>query len=280
MFYLKKHSLTRHFGVIRLKVIILAAGEGRRLKPLTNNKPKCMVELFGHTLLDWQLEIFRNYNIKDIIIVTGFKNESIQVENVIYYQNENYDKTNMVETLFCAKQEMSTSIIISYGDIIYEKKIIEQLLATKEECVVVVDKNWRKYWEMRFLNPLQDAESLRIDENGYITSIGQKVNEIEDIQAQYIGLMKLQGKALEDFKNFYENAKSISSSSNKNPLNPNLPFEKSFITDLLQGFINHGGKIKAMQISNGWLELDTLDDYKLYEKMHSENTLEQLISLK
>ncbi len=238
-----------------------------------------MVELFGHTLLDWQLEIFRNCNIKDIIIITGFKNESIQVENVIYYQNENYDKTNMVETLFCAKQEMTDSIIISYGDIIFERKIIEKLLATKEECVVVVDKNWKKYWEMRFLNPLQDAESLRIDENGYITSIGQKVNDIEDIQAQYIGLMRLQGKALEDLKNFYENSKSTSSSG-INPLNPNLPFEKSFMTDLLQGFINHGRKIKAMQISNGWLELDTLDDYKLYEKMHSENTLEQLVSLK
>jgi len=238
-----------------------------------------MVELFGHTLLDWQLEIFRNCNIKDIIIITGFKNESIQVENVIYYQNENYDKTNMVETLFCAKQEMTDSIIISYGDIIFERKIIEKLLATKEECVVVVDKNWKKYWEMRFLNPLQDAESLRIDENGYITSIGQKVNDIEDIQAQYIGLMKLQGKALEDLKNFYENSKSTSSSG-INPLNPNLPFEKSFMTDLLQGFINHGRKIKAMQISNGWLELDTLDDYKLYEKMYSKNTLEQLISLK
>lgn len=262
-----------------MKAIILAAGEGKRLKLLTNNKPKCMVELFGHTLLDWQLETFRNCNIKDIIVVTGFKKESIHVKDITFYQNENYDKTNMVETLFCAKQEMLDSIIISYGDIIFERKIIEKLLATKEECVIVVDKNWKKYWEMRFSNPLQDAESLRIDDNGYITSIGQKVNNIEEIQAQYIGLMKFQGKALEDLKNFYENSKSTSSSG-INPLNPNLQFEKSFMTDLLQGFINHGGKIKAMQISNGWLELDTLDDYKLYEKMYSKNTLEQLISLK
>ena len=262
-----------------MKAIILAAGEGKRLKPLTNNKPKCMVKLFGHTLLDWQLEIFRNCNIKDIIVVTGFKKESINVKDITFYQNEDYDKTNMVETLFCAKQEMTDSIIISYGDIIFERKIIEKLLATKEECVVVVDKNWKKYWEMRFSNPLQDAESLRTDDNGYITSIGQKVNNIEEIQAQYIGLMKFQGKGLQDFMKFYENTKSTSLSG-KNPLNPNLPFEKSFMTDLLQGFINHSGKIKAMQISNGWLELDTLADYNLYEKMYSQNALEQLISLK
>ncbi|KKK74555.1 hypothetical protein LCGC14_2882590, partial [marine sediment metagenome] len=99
------------------------------------------------------------------------------------------------------------------------------------------------------------------------------------IQAQYIGLMKFQGKGLQDFMKFYENTKSTSLSG-KNPLNPNLPFEKSFMTDLLQGFINHSGKIKAIQISNGWLELDTLADYNLYEKMYSQNALEQLISLK
>ena len=238
-----------------------------------------MVELFGHTLLDWQLEIFRNCNIKDIIVITGFKKESTHVKDITFYHNENYDKTNMVETLFCAKQEMIDSIIISYGDIIFERKIIEKLLATQEDCVVMVDKNWKKYWKMRFSNPLQDAGSLKIDENGYITSVGQKVNNIEEIQAQYIGLMKFQGKGLEDFMKFYENSKSISLSG-ENPLNPNLPFEKSFLTDLLQGFIKYGGKIKALPISNGWLELDTLDDYNLYEKMYSQNTLEQLISLK
>ena len=51
---------------------------------------------------------------------------------------------------------------------------------------VIVDANWKKYWNERFENPLDDAESLMIDEQGFITSIGQKTQNLTQIQAQYI----------------------------------------------------------------------------------------------
>ena len=60
-----------------LNVIILAAGKGERLRPLTNDKPKCMVELFGKSILEWQIETFQKFGIKDITIVTGYKSELI-----------------------------------------------------------------------------------------------------------------------------------------------------------------------------------------------------------
>ena len=69
---------------ITLHSIILAAGEGTRLRPLTNKVPKCMVTLFGKSLLEWQLNIFRECNIKDISIITGYKKESINFPDVKY----------------------------------------------------------------------------------------------------------------------------------------------------------------------------------------------------
>ena len=79
----------------------------------------------------------------------------------------------MVETLFCAREKFSDSVIVTYGDIIYEKKVLEKLLSSSDDISVITDENWMEYWKIRFENPLDDAESLVLDNNGNITSIGQ-----------------------------------------------------------------------------------------------------------
>ena len=265
------------FGTDNLKVIILAAGEGRRLRPLTDNKPKCMVKLFGKSLLEYQVEIFKENKIEDISVVTGFKADTINLKGLTYFQNKNYESTNMVETLFCAREKLSGSVIVSYGDIIFEKKIVQKLIDSKEDFSVLIDINWKKYWQMRFENPLEDAESLILDENDYIKNIGQKVRNYDKIQGQYMGLMKFQNEGIEYLKDFYDKAK-IQAKTGVNLLNPTIPFEKSYMTDLIQGLINDGYKIKSIPITNGWLELDSINDYQIYEKMYRENTINRIFS--
>jgi choline kinase len=262
-----------------MKVIILAAGEGIRLKPLTNDNPKCLVELFGKSILQWQLDVFNYFKINDISVVKGYLQDQINLSNINYFQNSNYNQTNMVETLFCAREKLFGNVIISYGDIIFEKNVFKKLSESEDDISLIIDKNWEKYWKLRFDNPLDDAESLTIDHNGYITDIGQKTNQLKMIQGQYIGLMKFQNDGLKFLKNFYDDAKKMATKS-KNPLNPNLPFEKSFMTDLLRAMINEGYKIKSIPISNGWLELDTYDDFIKYERMYKEKTLSKFFNVK
>ena len=95
-----------------MKVIILAAGIGSRLMPLTNDRPKCMVKLLGQTLIERQIKIFRSYDINDITIVTGYKNEVIDMPNVNYVNNPNYETTNMNESLFCALKPSNSSVLV------------------------------------------------------------------------------------------------------------------------------------------------------------------------
>ena len=267
------------FGKTNLKAIILAAGEGKRLRPLTNEKPKAMVELFGMSLLQRQINIFKSCGIDDIVVIGGYKNETINFSNIKKYINSEYDSTNMLETLFCAKNELSDSVIISYGDIIFEKKILADLINSKNDFSVVIDKNWKKYWSVRFDNPLNDAESLKLDSSGFIVEIGQKVSEIDEIEGQYIGLMKFQGEGLDYITNFYDKIKNDSIVSGKNPLNPNKQFRKSFMTDFIQGLINAGCKIKSVPTFSGWLELDTLTDYEIYNKMYQQGELSDFIKI-
>ncbi len=261
-----------------MNVIILAAGQGKRLTTLTKNKPKCMVNLFGKTLLQWQVSVFKKCGISDITIVTGYRQELIDFPGLKFFQNENFETTNMVESLFCASEKLNKSTIVCYGDIIFEEKVLNCLMESKNDFSIVVDKEWKKYWEMRFDDPLTDAESLKIDSDGNITSIGQNVRKIDEIEGQYIGLMKFQNKGIIKLKEFYEKIKKHAK-NNPNPLNPRVSFKQSYMTDFLQGLIGEGCKLKAVQIKNGWLELDSIDDYNKYTDLFSKKTISEFIDL-
>lgn len=183
----------------------------------------------------------------------------------------------MVETLFCAEKELNESVIVSYGDIIYQKNILKKLIDSPDDFSVVIDKNWKNYWQIRFSNILDDVESLRL-KDGYIMDIGQKPNSLDNIDGQYIGLMKFQHNALSTLKTFYHNSKE-QSKLGTNPLNPKIPFTKSYMTDLLQGLIHNGQNIKAIEINGGWLELDTLNDFEIYQKLYAQNSLKEFFNL-
>ena len=74
---------------------------------------------------------------------------------------------------------------------------------------VIVDEKWHDVWKLRFENPLNDAESMRINESGNITNLGQPVSNIDEIQGQFIGLMKFKNKGINDLKSYYDNAKKL-----------------------------------------------------------------------
>jgi len=156
-----------------MKAIILAAGEGKRLRPLTNDIPKCLVKLFGKSILERQIEIYKKSNVTEIVIISGYKREKIQIPNIQEYHNKNFDSTNMLETLFCAENELKDSVIISYGDIIFEKKILDLLINSKEDFSVIIDKKWKEYWFTRMDEPVKDAESLKLDSNDFIIDISK-----------------------------------------------------------------------------------------------------------
>ena len=109
-----------------MNAIILAAGKGERLRPLTDNRPKCLVKLFGKSILEWQIESFQNLGITDITVVTGYLSDLINFPSVKIIKNNKFNTTNMLETLFCAETSFTNSTIISYGDIIFESSILKK----------------------------------------------------------------------------------------------------------------------------------------------------------
>lgn len=260
-----------------MKVIILAAGQGTRLRPLTDNCPKCMVKVNGKSIIERQLETMYSCGIKegDITIIAGYRNEVLQERfkdtRIHFVVNSDFETTNMVYSLMCARSLMETDkdILISYGDIIYGTDILNKILDSTADSSVVVDDGWYEYWSARCENPLDDAETLMFDNDDYLTEIGQRTNDFEKVQSQYIGLMRFKGEGLRAMLDLSAEAERRSD-ANENLWRTDRNYSKMYMTDLLQGLIDEGNKLKAVHIHRGWYEIDDRDDLKVVESQLGE----------
>jgi len=253
------------------KALILAAGQGTRLRPLTNDKPKCLIPLVGRPMLERQVDTLRAQGVIDIHIATGYKSEEIEKLGFNTSFNSKFDKTNMVESLFSAIdfiQSCNEDLIIAYGDIVYNSSNLIDLLNSNEEVSLMIDKNWRELWSLRLDNPLDDAETLLINNDGMIQELGKKPDSYEQIQGQYTGLIKVRKDRVLDFINFYE-------SLDRKLMYDGNDFINMYMTSFLQLLINNGWKLKSVDSYNGWLEIDSVDDLELYERLNKESKLEK-----
>lgn len=253
-------------------MIVLAAGQGTRLRPLTDIRPKCLVELCGQTLLDRLLHAARSVGIDDVVVVGGYLADQLRRSDLRVVVNPDYETTNMVSTLFCAEDLFCAGFILSYGDIAYSPAVLQTLLADPSPVGVVVDRDWRRYWELRFSDPLSDAESLRLGPGGHIKSIGQRETDIDRIEAQYIGLMAFRGPGVEALRQTYAAAQAAERDG-RLPSNASRPLSKFFMTDLLQRMIDLGYPVTAVPIEGGWVEIDDLHDLELAEKLLANGRL-------
>ncbi|GJM33468.1 MAG: sugar nucleotidyltransferase [Saprospiraceae bacterium] len=258
-----------------MHAIILAAGQGTRLRPYTDHVPKGMVKLNGIPLLLRQKEVLNIVGVDNVNVVTGYKEECIDISGIQKFYNPLYASTNMVASLYCAKELFngSSDIIISYGDIVYEQKVITKLINCKNDLSVVIDKGWLALWEIRMENILEDAETLKINQEGNIVEIGKKPKSQADIQGQYIGLIKVSKEFAPSFFQLYEKLKG------KPGLYDGKDYDNMYMTTYLQLLINHSKKIKAVMINNGWLEVDTTEDLETYEKLIANGQLDSIYKL-
>ena len=245
-----------------MKAIILAAGRGSRLMPYTENTPKCLTELDGKPLIRHQIDTLRAGGIDAITIVTGYQRDLLENLGTETATNPRWAETNMVESLFCAEEDFGDDIIVCYSDIVFDEDVVRTLAAADHDISVIVDRQWRPYWEQRFDDPLSDAESLTQDSEGRITDIGNPVEDIDTIEAQYIGLMRFKGPGVETLRNVKHDLGGI-----RRDWMEKRSLDNAYMTDLLMEIILRGHDVHAVPIDAGWLEIDTVEDYELANRL-------------
>ncbi len=174
-----------------MRAVILAAGRGSRMGHLGDERPKCLLEVAGRKLIERQIAALRRAGIDEIGVVRGYKAQMIDFPGLRYFANERWAETNMVTSLAAAAPWLcSAPVVVSYADIFYRSELVAGLAAAPGELVISYDRAWRRLWVRRFADPLSDAETFRIDAVGQLLEIGGKTTRLEDIEGQYMGLLK------------------------------------------------------------------------------------------
>lgn len=228
----------------------MAAGRGSRMKNLTDEVPKCMLEFRGKPLIEWQLDSLNKAGISEIGIVTGYKREITESFGLSCFHNEKWSETNMLYSLYQARNWLlSDDCIVAYSDIFYTEDSIIPLLNTKSDISITYDPNWLNQWSKRFADPLEDAETFN-QNKGWLTDIGRQPKSLDEIKGQYMGILKFSPMGWEQVEDFLTH----------------LPdsFDRLDMTSLLSKLIERSVPIRTIAISDEWYEFDSMNDLNTF----------------
>lgn len=241
------------------KVLIVAAGMGTRMKGHTEDKPKCMVEFSGKTLLQRQLDAYRECGLNNISLVRGYKKEKIDYPGLTYFENLDYESNNILNSIFYGEPAIDGHVIIAYSDILFESHVVDRLLQSDHDISIVVDIDWRGYYVDRRDHPIEEAENVVFDANNDVVETGKILTKKDDVHGEFIGMMKLTPRGADIFKRHFHRAKALY--WNK-PFQRAKRFQSAYLTDMIQEMVDLGVHVHCVIIERGWKEIDTVEDYE------------------
>jgi len=239
--------------------IIIAAGLGSRMAALTDDKPKCMLEFGDKTLLQRQLEAYRACGVTDISVVRGYQKDKINYDGLRYFENPDYENNNILNSLFNAEEAISGHVICAYSDILFDAHVVQRALESQHDISVVVDIDWRGYYDGRRDHPLDEAENIIFDANNRVVAAGKAIASKNDVHGEFIGMMKFSPRGAEIFKRHFHRVKELYAGK---PFQRAKVFEKAYLTDIIQDMTDMGVPIHCVIIERGWKEIDTIEDYE------------------
>lgn len=237
-----------------MKALILAAGRGSRMGELTEEQPKAMVPLAGKRLCDWQITALRAAGISDIALVTGYRAHLFEAFPVTCFYNPEWQHSNMVRSMIYADSWLSSdATILSYSDIFYQKEAVQTLADSRHDISVLYDVGWLEQWQLRFTDPLSDAETFKISASGKIYEIGARASSYDEIEGQYMGLLKFTPAGWQKIQSCLAelSAKEI---------------DKLSMTALLNHLIGQGVAVHGVPFNGLWGEVDTQSDLDVHQK--------------
>ncbi len=170
-----------------MKAIILSAGQGRRLMPLTSNMAKCALPLHGISILEWQLSQISQCDIDEVIVVTGFAFEKVDtiVESIKSIKartlhNPMYAHTDNLGTCWEARSEMDEPFVLMNGDTLFEAAILQRLLNSDKAYSITLATDTKPHFDLDDMKIIADDQRL--------LKVSKQL-DISLVSAESIGLM-------------------------------------------------------------------------------------------
>jgi phosphoenolpyruvate phosphomutase len=236
------------------KAVILAATRGSKLEELTVDRPKCMVDVRGKSLLHRLVGSFNDAGVRELTVVTGYKADAVNFPGINTAENADFETTGEVASLACSKDDLKGECIVSYGDIMFRSHVLNQLLECEADMAVVVDANWKQERADTTKRTMDLATCSKAytgdyfdDEVSELTRLDSAMSEGK-ANGEWIGLAKFSAKGSELLRSELDNMKSDGS------------LAKANMTDLFNRLIDGGAKPQVVYITGNWLDVNDAFD--------------------
>ena len=241
-----------------MNLVILAAGKSSRIFQKIK-KNKCLININKRqTIIDKIIDEAKPF-FNEIYVITGFNNKYLEKKvltknrNVKFIFNKEYNKKDMLHSIYIGLKNSKSDTVICYSDIIFDQKIFKLIkkLNEKKYLTLPLLKNWRNLWKKRNKLEILDAEEIILDRNNFIKKIGKKIDiRDKNTKNQFMGILYLPKNIRSKIIKFYKN----------------IVNRKFQTTDFIQYLINNKLKVKAVPINTFWYEIDDYEDYEYFKK--------------
>jgi len=258
-------------GGVDCSAVILAAGEDGALGDLTRDRPKCMLDIKGKTILERQIDALNASGIKDIAVVRGHQKSAVRYPQLRTYDNDRYAETGELASLMLAADELRGPTVCLYGDVIFDEAIINRLLRAQGDVVIAVDRAYFDHVQSGNGSVPERAHDLVVTEEAPVSGYrfvpsasGARVKQIGqglsagDAHGEFIGLALFSGRGAQLVRDVY--ADLVQAHRGRFHEAPSL--DRASLTDLIQELIDRGHPVTCVDVYKGWMEIDSFDDYR------------------
>jgi L-glutamine-phosphate cytidylyltransferase len=250
------------------KAIIIAAGMGSRLRPYTDELPKCLLPIGDSTIIGHALSVLRAEGLSGIAMIRGYCSDRLVPEGVTFFENTDYPNNNILHSLFYAEQFMDEGFVVSYSDILFKREVVRALLASDADISVVVDRDWRAIYQGRELHPISEAEVVQ-DSSDAILKIGKGIVSENEATGEFIGMAKFSVAGAGILRSEFARLRAKFGEQESLPFQRAAAFRKAYLTDMFQELVDRGIVVHVTAISGGWMEIDTPEDYERAQDFHA-----------
>ena len=247
----------RYLGAGReeVRAIVIAASRGESLGNLTKDRPKCMIDVRGRPLLRRLVSTFKKSGVRDVTVVRGYKKEAINLPSINVVDNDAYETTGEAASLACAASDLHGSCVVSYGDILFRRYILDALLHARGDIVLAVDalgadrRYGRSEREIDFASCSRrfTGNYLLEKEPVFLQKIANNV-EPDEVDGEWIGLARLSARGADLVHG------EIDAMQKEGVLT------KASLPDIFSRLLAKGEKISVVYIAGNWLDVDDVFD--------------------
>ena len=234
--------------------VVLAAGRSDELGELTRDRPKAMIQIGGEPLLSHIVSTYNSAGIRDIVVVRGYKKEAIDLPGAAYVDNDDYLTTGEIVSLragLANRIGSENGVIVSYGDVLFRRYILDLLIEAEGDLVVAIDTQWRESVNRHRVADYAKC-SLPYSRGHYnqavfVERIGSDLDPAE-IDGEWMGFLRIGPAALPKVLEVLESL--LSNAGNR----------RAFVSRLIGELIARGHPVRAIYTSGNWCDVDSLED--------------------